>query len=200
MYQSSLSPVLSSDSVNSNRAFHSNLQMNSLIEERKIIRIVKPQLQSEIESRMSNGRYQSNIIHHRGQLFLSLQKITNLEKREALFSLLRRYQIDENINIDLLPNFIREILGEPTQGSNHFVSSLTISTFLGGVSGILALALAVIGLMIAGVPTVSEMGMRLTALAFAAGCVLGCIFCTLALWTRLRQPTESDLGTSQSLS
>lgn len=185
MYQSSVSTVFTTSEPKANQGFYSNMHINSLIEDKKIIRIVKPKLQIEIEERAKNGRFQSHIIHHRGQLFLSLQKIADDSKREKVFATLRSYQVDKNVNIDTLPRFIRAILGESThETTTNFISSLTISTFLGGVSGILALALCVIGLMVAGVPTVSEAGMKITATAFAAGSLLGCLFCTAVLWLR----------------
>ena len=122
MYQTSLTPFIVSHQSSTNRGFYSNLQINSLIEEKKIIRIVRPALQSEIEARYPNGRFPSYIIQHRGQLFLSLQSITNFQQRETTFSILRCYQIDDTIDISQLPTFIRQILGESASNANSFVT------------------------------------------------------------------------------
>lgn len=190
MYQTSLTPVIAVHQPRKSQGFYSNLQINSLIEEKKIIRIVRPTLQSEIESRHANGRFPAYIIQHRGQLFLSLQSIQNSQQREQVFSILRGYQVDDTIDVSQLPDFIRRVLGESTSVQNNFVSSLTLGTFLGGISGILALALTLIGLMIAGVSTMSDTGLRITAWAFALGSVLGCAVCTLVLWMRFQPAAE----------
>lgn len=194
MYQSSVQPVFPPKKIAVTRVFNSNLHMTALINEKKVIRIVNPQLQNEIEARFANGRKQANIIHYRGQMYLSLQKILDSKKREKVFSLLRCYQIDPTINIDSLPHFLQIILGKSASERNTFVASLTISTFLGGLSGILALALCVIGLMVGGVSTYSESGMKITAASFAIGSILGCVICTAVLWLRFQQKANSYLN------
>lgn len=187
MIQSSIQPFVREERSISKRPSHPNLHLSSLVGEKKVVRIVNPHLQDEIERQLANGRSLDPIFHFRGQLYLSLQKISDASRREEIFNLIRQYQVAQTHKIETLPKPLQTILEKPAKHGGHFISSLTISTFLGGLSGILALALCVIGLMIGGVSTFSEAGMKITAAAFAIGSVLGCLICTAVLWVRLRQ-------------
>lgn len=195
MYQSSASSLIYPAAPSVRKSLYSNMHINMLVEEKKIIRILQPELQAQIESRLTNDQAATNVFIHQGQLFLSLQNIKSEENREAVFSLVRHLQI-RNLpaESDQLPDPINQLLSgkKITSSSSHFVTSLTLSTFLGGISGVLALALAVIVLMVAGIETESETASQITAIVFAVGSILGCAICTLVIWYRLNHAKDAN--------
>jgi hypothetical protein len=162
------------------------MQINALIEDKQIIRIVQPTLHEQLMERVKNGRFSNQIIYHQGHLFLSLQKITDPQERENTFLLLRDYQIGKEIDLNDLPNAIHAAITGSDHYESNFITSLTISTFAGSFIGIFTLAFSIIFLMVLGVSLFSDAGIRIATIFFAGGALLGCTGFMFRFWQRIK--------------
>lgn len=162
----------------------SPLQVEQLVDDKQIIRILQPELLQRLSERNENGHLTGPFITFHGQLFLSLQKIRNAEERERVFYLLRDYQLGNKINMSMLPRSIRAALtGQPTKSELN-TKNMLLGLLGGALVGVFSLVLCLFISTISGSTLVSGNGMQIAMIAFSVGTLLGSIGTSFLLWQR----------------
>lgn len=152
----------------------STMQVDALIDDKQIIRIMQPKLLEEMWERFENGRSATPVLSFKGQLFISLQKIRNQDERERVFFLLRDYQLGQTINMALLPRSIHAALTGSKVAPVNLASALTIGLVAGIAFGIFMLVLTMMILTIGGRSIFTEMGLQISTAVFIFGTLTGC--------------------------
>lgn len=157
-----------------------------LIEQRKILRILQPPLRDQIETAVrQTPSLSSYVTYHDGELYLSLQTLSSAQQREKAYYLIQQYQLDNNTDLQKLPNGLRACLQPIRRSKGRFVGSVVVGALLGVVIGLMGMAVSVLLVAITGFGD-EVVGVAITGLSFAVFSTLGWVGATFYLW-RIRQ-------------
>jgi len=157
-----------------------------LIEEKKIVRILQPQLCLLIQQNIQNHpEALPYLLHYEDQMYLSLQTITDRRRREKIFNLLQKHQLGQRVDLTLLPNPLRSLIQPPPPSLNIVHASL-LGAGMGLIFGILGMALGALVMTIAGLSNSTVFGVGFTAASFIIFAALGWIGTTIFLWPKVQ--------------
>lgn len=145
---------------------------------------MQPELLKKVQTAVSRHHNHPCIFQHNGQYFLSLHQIRSDAQREHVFSLIRKLQIGEEIDIARLPAAIRRIFEAETDNSQSLASHVTMSLAIGMGIGLLVMAIGMLFMTIFGTSEISLNGLQTTSILFVTTSVIGWLFTTLLLQLR----------------
>lgn len=158
------------------------LEIERLLAERLILRILQPALQKQIEQSIKHDPEAAAFIFlYEGQMYLSLESIPQEEKRNEVYATIQRFQVDENANLSQIPSNLRGYLQTSKERRGRFIAAIALGAVLGVVLGLMGMAIGVLVLSMTGL-TDSVAGIGITAVTFIACCTLGWFLATYYLW------------------
>lgn len=119
--------------------------INLLLDQYKVLRILQPRLRQQIE-RVSkqNPALQNYVLYHQGELYLSLEEIENMQRREQTYAIIQSYQIDGNINLEAIPAGLYACLAPKRNRRGRLVGALTLGALVALVIGLVGMAVALL--------------------------------------------------------
>jgi hypothetical protein len=159
-----------------------SVEIERLLDERLILRILQPSLQKQIEQSIKHDAEASAFIFlYEGQMYLSLESIPQEEKRDEVYATIQRFQIDENANLSQIPSNLRGYLQTSKERRGRFIAAIALGALLGVMLGLMGMAVGVLVVSMTGL-TDSVAGVGVTAVTFVACCALGWFLATYYLW------------------
>jgi hypothetical protein len=157
-----------------------NLQQ--MIDKKQVIRILKPELIGQLQTAVSQHRMHPNILQFNDNFYISLKSIRDDSHRDRVFSLLRKMQIDDNIDLSAVSGSIRPLSSQ----SNPLAGSIALSVIIGIIFGALAMAIGVLIMTIAGTGTEATFGLQTKAVIFTVATVICWIISTVFIFARTK--------------
>lgn len=158
------------------------VELEQLLDERFIVRILQPSLQKQIEQSIKyDPEAASFIFTYEDQMYLSLKSIASEEKRQEVYNIIQRFQIDENINLQEIPAGLRGYLQTSKERRGRFIVAIGLGALSGVMLGLMGMAIGVLILSIFGLIN-DGVGIAIPVVAFIACCTLGWFFATYYLW------------------
>lgn len=119
--------------------------INLLLDQYKVLRILQPSLRQQIE-RVSkqNPALQNYVLYHQGELYLSLEEIENLQRREQTYAIIQSYQIDTSIELDQIPAGLYACLAPKRNRRGRLVGAMTLGALGGLLVGLAGITLALL--------------------------------------------------------
>lgn len=173
-------------------------EIQSLIAEGKLLRILRPDLRENIQHLIqvnaSDNPHVVNhnvdhVVVHQGEIYLSFQGIDDPRQRERIYHLVQQLQAGGAINAALLPAPLRAILEPGQVRRNRLAAALVLCAVTGVVSGVVAMAISVLATTVLSTPAGHFAGMDITAVVFVVFCVLGWFTSAVAVWARFKPPS-----------
>ena len=169
-------------------AIVSSDHIDALIAEAKLLRILRPDIRQRVEHALQREDLACGyVVEAQGQIYLSLDSITDAQERQGVYELIQRYQLGERVSLQGLPKTLRPLLQPEATRLGRLMGALILGAFWGLACGILALALAILLeniFALFGSESIQLFGMGFTAVAFVIFSTLGWVGGTLALWRR----------------
>lgn len=162
------------------------LRLQQLVAEKRIVRILQPDLQERLRLSLRQPRRHPNIIQYHDQIYLSLHTLRSAQEREAAFSCLRRLQLGESVDLMGLPGSLRRLLNPNGDAASRKITHFSISLAMGVLVGMMAMAMGVLALTMAGVSMETPTGLQLSAIIFVLGMLVGWSMAAAVLWMRTR--------------
>jgi hypothetical protein len=158
-----------------------SLEVDRLIEQRMILRILQPDLQKQIEDSIENDpELASFVVYYDGKLYLSLESIADREEREQIYSIIQSFQIDDSASLNRVPANFRAFLHAAKNRQRRFIGAVAMGALSGIVLGLMGMAIGVLVLSITGLAD-NVAGMAITAVTFVACCAVGWFMATYYL-------------------
>jgi hypothetical protein len=166
------------------------LEVEQLVQDNRLLRILRPNLQKAIERAAAAHREASHyLVRCEGQLYLSFDSISDAAQRRYIYHLVHQYQLGENVDLRPLPPPLRQLLQPGLTRTGRLLGSLLISAFVGLIIGVLAMAVGLLALtgtgLLANVATMRLAGLEMTAVLFVVFGALGWAGGTIVTWHKL---------------
>lgn len=171
-------------------------EIDSLISEGKLLRILQPTLQTQMRQALQDEpSAQPFFLESDGQLYLSMDLIEDDQSGIDYYQLIQHYQVGEPVDLQGLPPQVQRVLQPDLTGPGRFLGAILIGAVAGIITGVLAMALTSIfsgGLALFSREPTRFIGMELGAVSFILFTFAGWIsIATLAwrkphLWVRRR--------------
>ncbi len=157
-------------------------EINQLLEQHWLLRVLQPKLRHQIEESVENSPNLAGYVReYDGEMYLSLEAISNPQKREQVYDLIQCYQIDESVSLQKAPAGLRACLERGRNKHGRFIGAVAVGAILGCVIGLMGMALGVLLLSVTGLRD-EVVGLRITAVMFVTFCALGWVAGTYYLW------------------
>lgn len=170
-------------------------EVENLIEEGKLLRVLRPDLQRSIESALSshNGNDNPYVLKNGREIYLCFRHIDNEQRRKRIYRLVQQYQTGEPIDLTSLPLALRQIIQPELTPVGRFIGALIGGAFIGVLIGVLAMAM--------GVPIIAALelttgrvlaethSIQMSAVIFVIFSVIGWMVGTIFAWFRIPPPT-----------
>jgi hypothetical protein len=168
--------------------FLSSRQLESLIAECKLLRILNPQLKSRIRQHQGHSPY---LIQYDNEIYLSLQHIEEQKERQYYYRLIQRYQSDQAVDLRTLPGELQQILQPDIYPQPFFWAPLILGGVVGLVLGVLGMA---VGMLFWNASTFTFgnsdpelINIQIPTLTFVFFSAFGWIITSFFAWRRLKK-------------
>lgn len=181
----------------------STSEIQTLIDERRLLRILRPDLKENIEHAVAAGDYDNSqlagqilehVIEHNGEIYLTFENIIDRNQREQAYYLVQQLQMGGMIDTALLPASLRSILEPGSARRNRRSITFAFCVLAGIASGVTAMAISVLITTIMNTPYGHFAGMDITAIVFLVFCVLGWLSSAVIAWAKARKPVVRNNG------
>lgn len=155
--------------------------IEALLEERQVVRILQPALRRQVEEAVQNNpALNQYVLANQGEIYLRLNSVYNAQRRGQLYDLVQRYQIDPDVNLEKLPNGLRACLQAQKHRQGRLMGAIVLGALVGILLGLIGLALSVLLTSMVGPAHIPwEM---VTAITFVVCLALGWAAATYYLW------------------
>lgn len=120
-------------------------EIDSLVAEEKLLRILRPDVREQVwQSLRRSSEAQQYVVVNGGHLYISLAHIGDEAERDRFYRLIQRHQSGEEVDLQLLPQPIRQILQPELTRFGQFLGGLLLGLVAGIVMGLLGMALVVV--------------------------------------------------------
>lgn len=170
---------------------YSVVEIEHLIAEGKLLRLLQPDIKATVEKALhQHDDARAYVVENGNELYLSFVTIQDTQQRERIYQLVQRYQTGEQINLSVLPVYLKQLLQPELTGVGRLLGAVLLGAFAGVVVGILAMAVSTLALNLLGLVmdqvSVEFAGMRITAVIFIIFSALGWGAGAIIAWRRLR--------------
>ncbi len=120
-------------------------EIDSLVAEEKLLRILHPNVREQVWQSMGRSSEARQYVVVSGEhLYISLAHIGDEKERDRLYRLIQRHQSGEEVDLQLLPWPIRQILQPELTRFGRFLGGVLLGLVVGIGTGLLAMALAMV--------------------------------------------------------
>ncbi|MBE2198312.1 MAG: hypothetical protein IAE79_06850 [Anaerolinea sp.] len=170
---------------------YSVVEIEHLIAEGKLLRLLQPDIKATVEKALQqHDEARAYVVENGNELYLSFLTIQDTQQRERIYQLVQRYQTGEQINLSVLPVYLKQLLQPELTGVGRLLGAVLLGAFAGVAVGILAMAVSTLALNLLGLVmdqvSVEFAGMRITAVIFIIFSALGWTAGAIIAWRRLR--------------
>lgn len=159
-----------------------SLNIDLLLHQRKLLRILQPSLRQQIEEAIRlEPALKSYILQHQAEIYLSLESIGDPQQRTQLYDIIQGYQIDANVDLRKLPTGLRACLQPQKQRQGRLIGALAVGLVAGILLGLMGIAVGVLATAVFGLGNESTSAMVPVA-TFITCYALGWAAVTYYLW------------------
>lgn len=125
-------------------ALPNNANVEGLITDNKLLRILQPALKAQVELSKKQGKSVSCVVEHQGRLYISLSQVEDDVQRKYFYQVIQQHQMGLPVNLDELPPAIQELLQPELTQAGRALGAVMLGAVAGIAVGILAMALTVL--------------------------------------------------------
>ncbi|GIK54797.1 MAG: hypothetical protein HND44_04750 [Chloroflexi bacterium] len=163
------------------QALIADANIDFLLEQRQVVRILQPTLRQQIEQAIQvNPSLSSYVWPHQGELYLLLTSINDASRRGQVYDLIQRYQIDPTTDLDKAPYGLRACLQPHRHRQGRRMGAFALGAVVGMMLGLIGMALSVVMTVVLGLEGAAWE--RITAVTFVVCSALGWAGATYYLW------------------
>lgn len=123
------------------RRFLSITQIEDLIQEYKLLRVLRPDLQKRLRRQLASNPY---LFENRGELYVSLEHIEDDVYRTQVYKRIQAHLVGTSQDLRDLPDELYRLLEPELTSSGRFLGAFLISGVLGVVIGVLGMAISMV--------------------------------------------------------
>ena len=161
-------------------------RLEQLISEKKLLRILQPELKQKVAQANPQGPY---IVCNESHLYFSLEHIGDPKRREQVYHLIQRHQVGDVINQAAIPIEFQPFFDDRWTNRTIFWLALIIGGAGGIIMGVLAMAIGTLFLNMTAITLGREAfdptGVQITAVIFVLFAAVGWLVTSLITWHKL---------------
>lgn len=123
------------------RRYLSITQIEDMVQECKLLRVLRPDLQKRLRRQLPHNPY---LFENRGQLYLSLEHIEDETQRGHAYKRIQAHLVGARQDLRDLPDELYRLLEPELTNSGRFLGLFLLSGILGVVMGVLGMALSMV--------------------------------------------------------
>lgn len=170
--------------VNPQQAPLAEANIELLLEQRQVVRILQPSLRYQVEEAVQvNPSLHRYVLPYQGELYLLLTGISDAQRRGQIYDLVQRYQIDPTTELDKVPNGLRACLQAQKHRQARLMGAFALGALVGVLLGLIGMALSVLATAVLGLADGADGTWEMiTAVTFVVCSALGWAAATYYLW------------------
>lgn len=158
-------------------------ELTLLLEQRKVVRILQPGVRHQVEESLRlDPSLWNYVTQYQGEMYLSLENVSNAQRRAQIYDLVQAYQIDPTaVDLQRVPKELRACLQPGKTRQGRLIGAVAFGVVAGVLFGLMGMAVGVLVTAVLGLAD-ENVVMTVTGMTFVTCCALGWATAAYYLW------------------